>query len=385
MRLRLFPSAAIPLVLLVACGESPAPKRSAPDAPAGGVSANAVPTAPPAAGSSAAELPPTRVLVANDFGAKPDDSAYLIEPPEFELGILEPNQVVEAEFEVVNRGERPFNIVYLHTECRCLTLDFDRSMIKPGGRVKLKARIAATSAGQRTTAVTMHLSDPARSKPRVEFHYAIVPEVLLDPKKVELGRVETGKSTEVTLRVTLHLPDELKENPPIEPFVTHDLPIKLWMEEPTITPGFGGTRDWVSTLHVRLQGDKPIPPFESHVVFRPKEKGHFRELVVPLSGEIVPSWYFERGVVGFGSVAVGEEVEKEMRFFFPGPEAPAIAKLETDLEGLELSTTLDAERRCYVVKLKLVARTAGKYDGNVMLTSSLSPEPVTLRVTARAK
>lgn len=394
MRRCLLLSLCLAPVLLAACGESGTSARK----PAAGASAGtaaptdgaapsegAAPTEVAAPTGGAASLPPTRVLVASDPGSKADDSAYLIEPPQFELGVLDPNQIVEVKFDVVNRGERPFNIVYLNSECRCLTLDYDRSMIQPGGRVTLRARIAATSAGQRTTAVTLHLSDPARSKPRVQFHYAIVPEVLVDPKKVELGRVETGKSTEVSLRVTLHLPDEVAEVPPIEPFVTHDLPIKLWMDEPTITPIAGGTRDWVTTLHVRLQSDKPIPPFESHVVFHPKEKKHFRELVVPLTGEVVPSWYFERGVVGFGSVAVGEETEKEMRFFFPGPEVPEIKKLETDLEGLEVSTTLDAERRCYVVKLKLVARTAGKYEGNVMLTSSLSSEPVTLRVTARAK
>lgn len=310
---------------------------------------------------------------------------YRIEPPSFELGVVETNSSHDLEFAVINQGDRPFNIVYTTTECKCMTLDVDRGMLKPGDSTKIKLRVQATASNERKTAAILHLSDPAKSKVRVEVHYAIVPEILVEPKGVGFGRVESGKAVESTLRVTMHLPASIKEIPQLEPFIAHELPIKLWFDEPVITATAGGMRDWVATLHLQLDASQPIEQFLTHLVFKPKDKLAHRELLVRVTGEVVPAWYFERGVVAFGSVDVGQEVEKEMRFFFPGPEAPTLQSVDTDVAGLQVAAELDAEQRCYVIKLKFAAAESGKVEGKVNLLTSLSSAPSELRITARVK
>jgi hypothetical protein len=382
------------LALAAACSEQKPPAPTA--APTAGSQAAPPsveqPSAAPPSAVQPADASPTpdatnaaRVIHVGE-GAEPEGPpAYQIDPPEIRLGVVEPNGFHDVEFTVKNVSDRAFNVVHATTECKCMVADVSKEMIPPGGSIKVKVRVQATSAGVRKTASVLHLSDLARSKPRLEVRYAIAPEILLEPRGVGFGRVESGKAAEQSLRVTLHLPAELDKDPQLEPFLAHDLPITWWFDPAVITPMPGGGRDWVATLHVKLESKSPIPLFATQLVFRPKEKNHFRELLVRVTGEVVPSWYFERGVVGFGSVAVGELAEKEMRFFFPAGEPPKVERLDTTIEGLEVTQTLDAERNCFVLKLKLTAKQPGKIEGAVNLLTSLSPEPAVLQVTARAK
>jgi len=381
------------LALAAACNEQkPATSGAAPSgttagtqaaAPKGETPAIAPPAAPPDAPPAA--MKPTRVINVGEGAEQVGPPAYQIEPAMVRLGVVEPNGFHDVEFTLKNVSDRPFNVVHATTECKCMVADVSKEMIPPGGSLKVKLRVQATSAGVRKTASVLHLSDLARSKPRLEVRYAIAPEILLEPRGIGFGRVESGKSAEQALRVTLHLPPELEKDPPIEPFLAHDLPVTWWFDPAVVTPIPGGGRDWVATLHLKLESKSPIPLFASQLVFRPKEKNQFQELLVRVTGEVVPSWYFERGVVGFGSVTVGELAEKEMRFFFPAGEPPKVERLDTNIEGLELEHALDAERNCFVLKLKLTPKQAGKIEGVVNLLTSLSPEPAVLQVTARAK
>jgi hypothetical protein len=385
------------LALAAACSEqeppttAPAPSAASPAGTPTGTPAAAnqsAPTsnAPPANAPPAPEAATPKRVINVGEGAEPvGPAAYQIDPPEIRLGVVEPNGYHDVEFTLKNVSDRPFNVIHATTECKCIVADVSREMIKPGASIPVKMRVQATSAGVRKTATVLHLTDAARSKPRLEVRYAIAPEILLEPRGVGFGRVESGKAAEQSLRVTLHLPQELEKDPVLEPFLAHELPITWWFDPPVVTPMPGGGRDWVATLHVKLESKAPIPLFASHLVFRPKEKNHFRELLVRVTGEVVPSWYFERGVVGFGSVTVGELAEKEMRFFFPAGEPPKIERLDTTIEGLEIEQSLDAERHCFLLKLKLTPRQPGKIEGGVNLLTSLSPEPAVLQVTARAK
>ncbi|MSR47067.1 MAG: DUF1573 domain-containing protein [Planctomycetes bacterium] len=372
-------------VSLISAGcDEPSPRSATPASVA--TPASAAPTAVGDPAAARASLPAALVPAGAEQGAgAPAKPCFEVSPPGFELNVVEQNSVHDLEFSVINCGDRPFNVAYVTTECKCMTLDVDRAMLKRGNSVKVKLRVTATASNERKTAAILHLSDPAKSKVRVEVHYAVVPEILVEPRGVGFGRVESGKTAEVSLRVTMHLPGSIKEIPKLEPFIAHDLPIKLRFDEPSITTSAGGMRDWVATLHVELDGKEPIEQFLTQLVFRPTENLTFRELAVRVTGEVVPAWYFERGVVAFGSVSAGEAVEKEMRFYYPGPEVPAVLSLETDVAGLEVTSAPDAEQRCHVLKLKLVAKESGKIEGVVKLTTSLSSEPAVLRITARAK
>lgn len=295
------------LALAAACSEqkppttSPAPPAASPAAapkagepanapPANAQLANAQPANAQPANAQPAAAKPTRVINVGE-GAEPvGPPAYQIEPPEIRLGVVEPNGFHDVEFTLKNVSDRPFNVVHATTECKCMVADVSREMIKPGGSIPVKMRLQATSAGIRKTASVLHLSDTARSKPRLEVRYAIAPELLLEPRGVGFGRVECGKTAEQSLRVTIHVPAELEKDPVLEPFLAHDLPITWWFDPAVVTPMPGGGRDWVATLHVKLESKAPIPLFASQLVFVPKEKNHFQELLVRVTGEVVPSW-----------------------------------------------------------------------------------------------
>ena len=367
-------AACLALALAAACREQKPPTTTS-AAPAGAPTAE-TPPAP-------ADLKPARVVHVGEGAEGPP--AWQLDPPEVRLGVVEPNGFHDVEFTLKNVSDRPFNVAYATTECKCMVADVSKEMIQPGGSIKVKVRVQATSAGVRKTATVLHLSDLARSKPRLEVRYAITPEILLEPRGIGFGRVAVGMPAEQSLRVTLHLPPELEEDPPLEPFLAHDLPITWRFDPPVVTPMPGGGRDWVAMLHLKLESSVPIAPFASDLVFRPKDKSHYRELLARVSGEVVPAWHFERGVVGFGSVGIGETAEKEIRYFFPAGAQPKIERLDTSIEGLEIEQSLDAERNCFVLKLKLTAKKRGKIEGDVNLLTSLSREPAVLQVTARAR
>jgi hypothetical protein len=338
----------------------------------------------PAVAETAAATPqaPAKVVVERASSETPQ---YRIDPPGFELGVVESNTVHDLEFSVVNQGDRPFNVVYVTTECKCMTLDVDRRMLKAGDSIKVKLRVVASASNERKTAAVLHLSDSPKSKVRVEVHYAIVPEILVEPKGVGFGRVESGKKAEAAVRVTMHLPATITEIPKLEPFIAHDLPIKLWFDEPVITETAGGQRDWVATLRLELDGSQPLEQFLTQLCFIPKDKLLHRELIMRVTGEVVPAWYFERGVVAFGTVEVGQTVKKEMRFFYPGPEAPTVESVETDVAGLAVTHEIDAAQRCVVLNLDYTPTVAAKVEGAVKLKTSLSPQTSDLRITARTK
>ncbi|MBM4014420.1 MAG: DUF1573 domain-containing protein [Planctomycetes bacterium] len=351
------------------------------------------PAADPAATTSSAasavalpaDLPPKFVTRADAPSIHEGPRQYRIDPPSFELGVVDSNTVHDLEFSVVNQGDRPFNVVYVTTECKCMTLDVDRKMLKPGDSIKVAVRVVANASNERKTAAILHLSDQAKSKVRVEVHYAIVPDILVEPKGVGFGRVESGKTATASIRVTMHLPATITTVPKLEPFISHDLPIKLRFDEPVITATAGGQRDWVAMLHLELDGSQPLEQFLTQLCFIPKDKLLHRELVMRVTGEVVPAWYFERGVVAFGSVDVGKAVEKEMRFFYPSAEAPAVESIECDVAGLEVAHEVDAAQRCIVLNLKYNAPAPAKVEGVVKLKTSLSPQPSELRITARVK
>ncbi len=326
--------------------------------------------------------PEAAVATAAKDDGKP---AFEIVPPRFDLGVLEPNEKRDLECEVVNRSDRPFSIAYVTNECKCISLDFDRGMIPPGKSSRVRTRVNATSAGMRTTAAILHLTDPKKSKVRIEFHYVIVPDISMNPRKIEFGRIETGKSFEQTVEVSMQLPDEITENPVLEPFLLHDLPIKLTLDPPTVTPPRHGLRRVKTTLHARLESNQPIPMFESMVVFKPKQPKAHRTATLQVFGQVVPAWFFERGVLGFGVVEVGVETSRTMRYFWPGEEPPAVRELKSDVPELTASCEVDKAKHCFVVTIKCLATRPGPIEGAIHLLTSLSEEPGKLRVTARAR
>ena len=368
------PIAAACLVLLTAGCNDDAGRKTPPSA-GGTPVANPAPDV--AAPTVVAKVPPLNPYV--DDG-KPD---YEIVPPGFEFGVIAPNERKEVEFEVFNRSDRPFKIADAHSECKCLVLTVDHAMIEPGKSMKVKAKINGTSGGAKSTGCVLRLSDPAKSKVRIDFHYSITPGALVSPTRLEFGRIETGQSSKQDVKITLHLPEGLPENPEFEAFIEHTLPITVTLDPPEISPVRHGFRDWITTAHLELGGNTPIASFRSQFVFKAKDDKMFRPAMVPVSGEIVTAWYFERNVLSFGTVDVGADEERTMRFFWPGDEPPAIQELTSSAPEFVVTSAVEKDRHCFVLTVKFKTEKAGRFDGEIRLKTSLSETADVLKVSAR--
>jgi hypothetical protein len=171
----------------------------------------------------------------------------------------------------------------------------------------------------------------------------------------------------------------------LEPFLEHELPIKFSLDPPVITEVTKGMRDLTTTLHVTLQSDQPMKPFETQLVFQSKTERTYRTTMVPITGQVADAWRFERPALALGVLDVGQEVSKNIKYFWTGDQPPDVEELKSDVPELELSQKLDAERKCFVVTVKCTPTKPGKIEGDVVLKTKQSTEPGVLHVTARVK
>lgn len=100
-----------------------------------------------------------RALSADDV---PTVAAASMEAPPLEVvpsvldfGFVPPNQDVDGEVELHNRGDKPLLILAAEPSCKCTTLeDIGGTMIEPGGKAVLKARLdGAAMPGEKTASI----------------------------------------------------------------------------------------------------------------------------------------------------------------------------------------------------------------------------------------
>lgn len=76
-------------------------------------------------------------------------------PPVLDFGFVSPNQDVDGEVELHNRGDKPLLILAAEPSCKCTTLeDIGGTMIEPGGKAALKVRLdGAPIPGEKTASI----------------------------------------------------------------------------------------------------------------------------------------------------------------------------------------------------------------------------------------
>ena len=129
----------MPVLLLAACG------GNSPEEGDGGDQANAS-TAPATNPKPAGSVGPRAAMTADDVPtvatANMEAPPLEVVPPILDFGFVAPNEDVEGEVELYNRGDKPLLILAAEPSCKCTALDdIGGTIIEPGGKAVLKARL----------------------------------------------------------------------------------------------------------------------------------------------------------------------------------------------------------------------------------------------------
>jgi hypothetical protein len=196
--------------------------------------------------------------------------------------------------------------------------------------------------------------------------------------------VKQGEKAEQTVKVTLHLPPEIEKVPTLEPFISHDLPIKITLDPLIVTPAGNNFRDVTTTLHVVLDTSKPMAPFQTELVFKPAEAKTFRLTSLPVWGEVRAGTFFEHDKLVFTGMTVGTPAMKSIRFYYSGEEAPIFATVAPTPADFTEKHEVEAAKHCVRFDVTCTP-TAASLSGELRVTLAGSETPFTVALTARGK
>ena len=329
------------------------------------------------------------VLVAASSAQTPPPPVYSpdvkIEPDSMNLHMLEPNEVKNVEFKVRNVSDKPIKIDSVLTTCRCVSVDFDAREIPPGEAAVARVKVTAATAEARKTIASVRTSGFRRNTAQFIIEYTVIPEVFTQPRKADFGRVKVGDKAEVTLKVVVHVPKELAEDPVLEPYVAQDLPIKVTLDPPVVTKIRDDTRDLVTTLHLVLDTSKPLAAFDSNVVFKPKLPRTYRQTLVRLLGEVRGAAWFEHPQLAFGPAAVGAPTRLSIRLYGEGPDPPKLEEAVVTPAVFTEKHEVDAATRSIRFDLTCTPAESGPVTGELVVKVAGCPAPLKLPLSARGK
>jgi hypothetical protein len=314
------------------------------------------------------------------------NEVFVLEPATLELGIVEPNEEKKVDFKVKNLSPNPLKIMTVKTGCKCITLDFAKTAIASGASGAVHIRVVGVSSNARHVTVTVTTDDPRRSTAELAINYAVVPEVVLVPPKADFGKVKAGAPAEVAIKVTLHLPSEIAADPVLEPFITtrqQDLPVKITLDPPTVAPTSAGFRDLTTTLHLVLDSSRQLAPFQTELVFKPKEAKTFRVTSIPVYGEVRAGNWLEHDQLVFLGTAVGKPVTKTVRLYYSGDSAPTLADVATTPADFTEKHEVEAASRCIRFDVTCTRAAAGALEGDLKVKVGANEPPLGVHLTAR--
>jgi hypothetical protein len=370
--------ASVAFALAFACSHD---EKKAPDA----APVASGPQAKPAATPSATPPPDDYAskVAARQAAPPATNDAFTLDPSTLSLGVLEPNELKRVDFKLTNNSAQPLKILTVKTGCKCITLDFARTAIAPGDSTQIHVSVVGVSSGARRNLVKVTTDDPRRSSAELVVFYGVVPEVLLVPPKLDFGKVKQGEKAEQTIKLTLHIPPEIEKDPVLEPFIQHDLPIKITLDPLTVTPVSVNFRDVTTMLHAVLDTSKPLAPFQTELVFKPKEARTYRFTSIPVWGEVRAGTFFEHEKLVFTGLTVGTPATKAIRFYYSGEEAPTFADVATTPADFTEKHEVEAANRCIRFDVTCTRAAAGALAGDLKVKVGASDPPLVVHLTAR--
>ncbi|HXV21736.1 MAG TPA: DUF1573 domain-containing protein [Desulfuromonadales bacterium] len=134
---------------------------------------------------------------------------------DFSFGQVFQGTKVEHTFRFRNNGEAPLAVEKVRSSCGCTAALLSATSIPPGGTGEIRTTFdSARFRGAVVKTVYLYVNDPAQ--PVAQFHLrgTVMPELVLEPEQVELGKLTPGTETEARAILTNQGEQEITLSPP---------------------------------------------------------------------------------------------------------------------------------------------------------------------------
>jgi hypothetical protein len=315
---------------------------------------------------------------ANGFRVESTAEPYTfsLDPPEVNLGVLRPDQDAAFEFTIVNADARPLKIVNLDGSCDCVSFLWDHRDVPAGGRTVVKTDVKAQNRGTKRLSVFVQANDRLVTTHEISIRYAIQPDLDFAPPRADFGRRMVGSATSLGIVVSYQLPSDAE---PIElaPKLAADLPVTVKTNgPPEIVDRPGGLRSVRQRIELTLDTSKPLPAFDTQLVFQSERHLKAR---LPVTGAVHRGVYVDVDPLELGLLAVGKSRKASARLMWTRDE-PKIETIECEPPELTATATREPGARSYRIQVTCEPKAAGDLDGVVRIRTSVDPEPLLLHV-----
>jgi hypothetical protein len=123
--------------------------------------------------------------------------------PEYDFGEGKSGSTISHEFTLQNLGNAQLNIHQIQTSCGCTTMAIRTLSIEPGEEKSLKVELDLTGrSGKQFQQVMLHSNDPKNPVYRLRIGGEAVPEILVEPRTLNLQQINPDEPHEGNVTLT---------------------------------------------------------------------------------------------------------------------------------------------------------------------------------------
>lgn len=291
-----------------------------------------------------------------------------IEETHYDFGVSYPNQFLQHDFTIWNKGDQPLEIVKVSTTCGCAAAILSATTVLPSASSIVSVTVVTGAPRKKKESATLQTNDPDRPRVTLDVETDVRNLWLVTPKSSFLF-TEIPFNSKQTLTLNLKNVDN-------EPFQIKATSVK----EPELSVTTGEpTADGVP-IHVTVNAKKDRKIINDQVMIMTDHKKQ-PQLQIPVFGRIVGYIRFNRQRVFFGNLAPGEEKSLEISAQLLGESSikdMKILSIESDsnqVSGQVLGIREDGQ--LYISLTYKAPNNPGYQTGNIIFKTNLDKEPIT--------
>ena len=263
----------------------------------------------PATPQGSGDIPP----VQNDLSNAP---RIEVDTTHFDTGIIANTTPTTLQMPVYNRGKSDLVIAKVKTSCGCTKGEMKQTTIPPGEQSPLMITVDPMKIGggfETTKTLTIESNDPANPMLQVQVTSHVEPEVSVEPKELDFGTIDKGKTSEGTV-IIRQLTDE--------PLVIEELINSRNEEGINISYEEIPQDQWAKPEHreykviATLGPETPVGKHQLNFSLRTSLK-RLKQIRIMLKAEIQAFYAVENRNVAIGMIT-------------PGEKRPKVAKITAD-------------------------------------------------------
>jgi hypothetical protein len=126
----------------------------------------------------------------------------LVDHPVFDFGTIAQGKKVDHVFVLKNSGDSLLTIGQVSTSCGCTVADVTSRSVAPGKNSEIHVTFNSMNfSGNVSKSVTVQTNDPGRSVYTLILKGAVIEEIEVSPKQLNLGNIKIGSRKAVALKI----------------------------------------------------------------------------------------------------------------------------------------------------------------------------------------